>query len=808
MIRNYVKLALRHLRRHTSYAAINICGLAIGLTCCGLISVYLLNELSYDKFHDDYDRIYRVVEDRIENSGHVSRLATTFGPLTPALESNFPEIEKTVRAYPGSLLISDSENRRHQEDNILFVDSTFFEVFSFNLVAGAPEAVLHEPFEVVLTERMAVEYFGRSNPVGKILQVEDSSDRFDVVVSGIVQDPPENSHLQFDMLFTFSLAKKFMGDWIEDPANWQHPPMYSYVVLDDVSSADKIEAALPDFARKAMGEKEAGVRALSLQPLTDIRLRSSRENELRAVSDISYIYLFGLISLLILIIACANFINLATARASDRLKEMGVRRSMGAFRGQLIRQLLSESVVQVVASLALALVLMTAVMSYSGVEFVGDVKITSFITWQTTSILILGVLVVSLLAGLYPALYITATNPNDSLRGIGISGKRTNATIRKALVIGQFAISAGLILGTIVILNQLNYVRNERLGFDKENVVIIKLRDQSNQEDHSSLKEAIQRLTGVEYVAASSGMPGLNGGIYDFTVYPDNEPADSTELLTLAVDHSFIETYGMSIVAGRNFSEDTPSDASSAFIINESAAAKFGWENPTEHELTLGVWLNQRIAKKGNVVGVVQDFQYSSLHSSIQPMVLHIMSNTYYNDYLSVRLSEGDYRVTLGLLQETWRDFNPERPFEYSFLADDFNQLYTSEARLGKLSGFLGSIAVIIACLGLFGLAAFSAEKRTKEIGVRKVLGASVINIVTMLATELMKPIVLAFLIGSIVSYFALSPWLETFAYQVRPGIGAIALTGMITLGVGLIAIAARSIRAALADPVECLRYE
>jgi putative ABC transport system permease protein len=809
MVKNYLKIALRNLRKHKLYAAINVTGLAVGLACCTFIVLYVLDELSYDRFHEHAGRIVRIAEDRQEED-HLSRLATTYGPLAPALEEDLAGIEQAVRVLPYPLLVSRDADASYQEDGVLFVDSTFFEVFSFPLAQGDARTALETPFSIVLTETTAQKYFGDEEPVGQIIQGRADEDTYDFRVTGVVPDPPPNTHLRFDFLASFSSMRTIYGTWIEDPQNWDHPPLYTYALLAEGSTAADLEAQIPAFALRHMGERRTATRSLHIESLTDIRLYANREGELTPGSDITYVYLFSIIAFFILLIACINFMNLATARAAGRAKEVGMRKALGAQRGQLIRQFLSESMLLVTLALALVLVLVEALLplfnQLSGKALVAGV----FVHWSVPLVLVATVVVVGLLAGSYPAFYLSRFRPSRVLKGATtVAGNPAAALFRKGLVVFQFVISIALIIGTVIVYQQLDYVQNERLGFDKEHVLLVPLRDMENQFHHESLKEAWERLPGVQAVTASSGMPGYSPGLHDFLIKPENAAQDSLELMTLTVDHDYVKTYGLDIIAGRDFSEDFATDMTEAFLINESAAQRLGWtENPVGQKLMLQVWFNGEIRKQGTVVGVVQDFQYNSLRHAIEPMILHILPNSYYYDYLSVRLQPDNLATTLRRLEAAWTPFNPERPFEYSFLNERFDALYRAEAQLSSLFGIFALLAVLIACLGLFGLAAFTAEQRTKEIGVRKVLGATVPGIVLLLSKDLLKLIALAFVLGAPLAYLGMNRWLANFAYQAEIGVGIFVLTGALTVAIAWLTVSYHAIRAALTDPVQSLRYE
>jgi putative ABC transport system permease protein len=756
--------------------------------------------------HDHADRIVRIVEDRYVE-GVESRLATTYGPLAPALEADLPAVEQAVRVLPYPLLVSRGQAHRYQEDGFIFADSTFFEVFSFPLVHGDPATALDAPFSAVLTESTARKYFGDQPALGRSLSVRGDDGVYEFTVTGVAFDAPRATHIQFDLVGSFASMRAIYSDWIDDTRNWEHPPLYTYVLLAVGWDADNLVAELPALALKHMGESRTATRSLHAERLTDIRLHSTREGDLTPGSDAAYVAIFSIIAGIILLLACINFTNLATARASERAREVGVRKTLGASRWRLASQFFSESLVLVAAAAVLSAVLvqvLTPTFTELSGKSIGDGGMSEWMVW----LILVGIaVVVGLLSGGYPAFHLSRFLPALVLKGsISPHGSPSGALFRKALVVFQLAVSISLIIGTVVITSQLDYLRNGRLGFDKEHVVLVPLRDEENQLNYETLKEGWSRIPGVAGVTASSGMPGLGDGLHDFIVYTGAN--DSLELMTLTVDHDYAEVYGLEIVEGRDFSEEFSTDEVESFLINESAAGKLGWTDPVGGKLTLGVWFGSHILKTGQVVGVIKDFQYNSLRKAIEPMVLHIFPNSYYYDYASARVRPEDVPGTLKAMESVWNSFNPNRPFEYTFLDDQFDALYRSEARMSGLFGAFAFLAIFIACLGLFGLAAFSAERRTKEIGLRKVLGSTVAGIVMLLSNDLLKLFAAAFVLSAPLAVIASRMWLFEFAHRIEISWQIVALAGAAALLSAWMAVSYHTIRAAMADPVKSLRYE
>jgi putative ABC transport system permease protein len=810
MLQHYLTVTLRTLRRERGYVVLNVLGLAIGLACCMVLLRYVEEERSYDRFHPNADRIVRVVEDRIAE-GVVTELATTPAPLAEVL-AEVAAAERVVRLFPADELISAGPERRFQEDGFFYADSAFFEVFDgFELLRGDPATVLRAPLSIVLTESTARRYFGDAPPVGETLTMRSAQGSYAFTVTGIAADVPATSHLQFDLVASFASLDTVMP-WYD---NWWHPPMYTYALLRDGAAASAIEADLPDrvLAGSHHHRYDDARPGFPAQPLTAIHLHSQREAELGPNGSATAVGLFTLIALAILLIACINFMNLATARATRRAKEVGVRKAVGAMRAQLVRQFLTESV-----SLTLVAAALATLLAGLALPFFNDITARSLtLAFGPGWVLGLGALVLGtgLLAGSYPALVLSRFRPARVLKGAMSEGRTGAARLRGALTVFQFALSIVLLVGALVVERQLDLLREDRLGFDKEHVAIVPLRDQEDTQDHDGLKAAWESIAGVRSVAASHGLPGMTDGFSTFLVTPEAARYDSLEMMTLAVDADFAETLGLELVAGRDFDDARPSDAEGAFVLNEAAARKLGWDDPATgagaavgERLTLHYWLDEEIPKPGEVIGVVRDFQYHGLHQAPDAMVLHMLPGTYYNDYLSVRLAPGDAAPTLAAMELAWADFNPERPFEFRFLDEQFDALYRSEAQFGTLTALFTALAIFTACLGLFGLAASTADQRRKEVGVRKVLGASAGQIASLLVTDALKPVAVAVVVAAPVAYLALQRWLDGFAARVELGPAVFLLASGVALAIALVTVSTQALRAATANPVQSLRAE
>ena len=806
MISADIRAALRRIRKNAGHALLNVVGLALGLVCCAFIGVFIADELAWESVHERADRIVRFGEDH-ENQGTVARVATTYGPLGPAVLEDLPMVEEAVRVLPYPMLFTRHDGVSIQEDDVLMVDSTFFSVFDFDFLAGDAGGALDRPFSLVLTRAAALRYFGTEQVLGETLVGVDDEDAHTFTITGVLNDLPRQTHLQFEMLGSWSSARMMYGGWIEDPRNWDHPPVYTYGVL---ASADKraLDAALPAFAEARMGPQRTQTRALKAEYLQDLRLRSGRQDMLGESGSITTVYLFGVIALLILLVACVNFTNLATARAAARATEVGTRKALGAGRLQLIRQFWIESMLMSGLAAIVVLVTFEALLPAFNLISGKDIQSGYLLDWRTPVVFLAVVLAVGTAAGSYPALFLSRLLPARAFRG----GTRPGAVplTRRVLVVFQFVVSIGLIVGTAVVQRQLDYAQSERLGFDKERVVLVPLREMANQFEAHTLLERWRRSPVVEAATASSGMPGLGQGIYDWLVQPRGSHLDSLTMRVLTVEEDYVRTFGMEIVAGRDFSREFPGDATGSYLINESAAQRMGWtpEEAVGKEMVLSFWFEGENRKEGAIVGVVRDFQYRSLRHAIEPIVFHILPNSYYYDFASARLAPGDPRAGLAALEAQWREFNPGRPFEYRFLDEQFDALYQSEERLARLLGLFALVAIGVACLGLFGLAALAAEQRTKEIGIRKVLGASVAGMVALLSRDLLLLVGIAFLLAVPAAWAVLGWWMAGFTETAGMPWWTLALAALVSFGAAWAAVGIQAVRAASANPVTSLRYE
>ena len=808
MLNNYIKTTFRNLIRSKGYTVINILGLAIGLSASILILLFIVNELSYDKFFKDSERIYRIaVKGRM--SGDFFDVAVTPAPMAPALKHTFPEVESAVRLRQWSQQsLFAFEHKMFYEKDVFFADSSFFEIFDFAPALGDLKTALHEPFSAVLTQELAHKYFNDDNPIGKILKVNDD---FLFKVTAVIQDIPENTHLKFPLLLSWSSIKKMNDSRMDD--NWGSLGFYTYVKLvenTDVQQFElKIKTIIIDKLIEQSGEDSSRFENVQLefkpylQPIEEIHLKSNLMAELSPNSDISYIYSFSAIAAFILLIACINFMNLTTARSAKRAREVGIRKVHGGFRSQLIAQFIGESVILSFIALVIAIILVELTIpvfsDIIGQNISEDLLINPL---MIVSYLILAI-VVGFVAGSYPAFYLSSFQPVNVLkRNLNRSSK--NPALRNALVIIQFSISIFLMVGTGIIYNQLNYVKNKKLGFDKEQVMILQLRSEKLREKSAFLENEFRKLLVVENAASSTSIPGEGSDGSAF--FPEGESTtDPWLIFNTGADYDYIETMGMEIIKGRSFSKEFASDTA-GIIINETLLKKLGWgDDCIGKKITPGDPGNKF---SFHVIGVVKDFHFLSLHDKIEPYIIYLSKNNLRS--LSIKIKPGNLNESITQISNKWSEMEPNFPFDYSFLDETFDALYKSEERMGKLFIYFSIIAIFIACLGLFGLASYTAEQRTKEIGIRKTFGATTPSISFLLTRDFTKWILLANIIAWPAAYYFLGLWLENFAFRINitDQWHVFLLSAVISFAVAILTVSLQAIKVAHSNPVDALKYE
>jgi putative ABC transport system permease protein len=800
MFKNYLKIAIRNIQKHKGYAFINIAGLAIGMACCILIVAYIVTELSYDKYNENADRIYRIAAE-VNMGGFTGTLAVTNAPVGPVLHRDYPEVLNSVRIRPLSKKFVKFEDREFYEEGILYADNSIFDIFTFPMIKGDRETALVTAYSVVLTEDTAKKYFGDDDPIGQFLKFDNQDD---FKVTGVVRNVPRNSHFTFDMLCSY---ETYFTQNKQARENWFNFNLHTYLLFPENYDYRELEKKFPALVDKYLGKvlKALGGKIdYFLQPLTSIHLHSNLEGEISGNSDVLYVYIFSAIALFILFIACINFMNLATARSATRAKEVGMRKVIGAHKKELIRQFLGESIIYSFFSLLIALILVQLAMplfrSLSGTEL--GINYAEM-PWLIPGLLGL-VLFVGILAGSYPALFLSSFQPVNVLKGSLKSGA-ANKRFRSILVVAQFIISVTLIIGTGIILNQLHYMKNTNPHFDKENVIFVRIIDEKIQKSLDFVKNELKKIPGVISVGASSVVPGQSADVIPYI--PEGFQEDNSQLMeAIAVDYDLVPTLGIEIVDGRNFSTDFTTDKKEAVIINETAVKKFGWDSPVGKTIKApGDGFPMRWETK-TIIGVVKDFHFSSLHKIILP--LYIENDPSYSDTLSIKISPKNTTSTLSLLREKWKEIDPYRPFEYSFLDETFDSQYRPDERLSKIFASFTIFAIFIACLGLFGLASFMSEQRTKEIGIRKVLGASVPGIIVMLSKNFLKLVIIANIIAWPISYLAMKNWLQNFAYRINIGLWIFMLTAALSICIALLTVSYQSVKASLSNPADAIKYE
>jgi putative ABC transport system permease protein len=780
---NYSKVALRKIRRYKVYSFINISGLAIGMACCFLVFLWVQDELGFDRFHSNAKEIYRVLyhpQDTDIYSAYGS------GPVGPALNADYPEIINFTRMFGHA---SGPLKYRNQVFNgeVCGVDNSFFEMFTFSFIKGDSKNCLSEPRSIVLTQKMAAILFGDEDPLGKTVGFEWWGTWHDLKVTAVIQDAPLNSHIQFDYLLPFEFVT-WSGMSIED---WDVGAYQTYVLLPKDADARAVQEKIAGTIRRHFPESPY---TLSLEPLTQIHLYNFTGG-----GAITYVYVFSIIGALILFIACINFMNLSTARSMERAREVGMRKVVGSSRAQLVRQFLGESIILSFISFILALLLVQLLLP-SVNKIVG--KPLTLLHSGGPLFIFLGMAVLTgILSGSYPAVFLSGFRPGSVLKGSVRPGSQ-HIRLRKLLVIGQFVVSIALITGTIIIYQQLVYLRNTDMGINKSYVINMELRG-GLRNRYNTIKSELLRNPDILAVSATNASFSKRFGTDK--IGWEGKPEDKRIFMSIhSVDFDYQKIFDIQMAQGRYFSRDYPTDISDGIIINETAAKIMGMESPLGQRISC--WIPYDPRRSGTIVGVVKDFHFRSLHEKISPLVMVIAPGWFTDAY--IRIKPENVPGTLGFMEKTIKGLAPDFPFEYSFLDEDIDNLYKSEQRIGNLVRYGTFLAIFIACLGLFGLASFTAEKRTKEIGIRKVLGATVSGIVLLLTKEFTKWIILANLIAWPVAYFVMSRWLQNFAYHVNIGIGTFLLAAALALATALVTVSFQAVKTATSNPVDSLRYE
>lgn len=810
MIKNYFKIAFRNLFRNKAFSFINISGLAVGLATCLLIMLYIFDESSYDKHYKDVDQLYRVAS--MSQKGE--SWAAGPGPLAAGLKHDLPEVEQSTRllTFPdiATMLLkydNGAEKKQFYETHGYYVDSAFFQLFTFDFKYGNINTALNEPNSTVISTDLAEKFFGKENPMGKALLITTPFGDFNYTVKGVFDKEKNKSHIPANYFLT--MRNNDMWNWVQNQTRWAtNNIFFTYIKLKPAVNARVFEKKLAPFFYKNAGEemKMAGFsKTLFLQPVKDIYLHSAIGNEIGANGNITYLYILGSIAAFILVIACINFMNLSTARSQKRAKEVGVRKVMGAQKSSLINQFLGESLLMSVISLLLAFVLAWALLPVFNTltqKNLQPLDQPQLLLWMTALTFLTG-----LLSGLYPAFYLSAFRPVSVLKGKIINSFSATA-IRKGLVVFQFTISICLILGAIVIWQQLSLLKNQQLGFNKEQQVVFPMAKafKSSNSDYNAFKTELLKNPSVKMVSSGSTYPGI-ADLNDMLFYAEGKtPNDFVDIRLTGVENDYTETLGFKIINGRSFSKDFTADSAS-IILNETAVTELGYttENAVGKKIQYDFAGNHSIL---NIVGVVKNFNFESLHNAVKPIGLTtgLFTNKY--SYTIASLKTNDYSRVLTEIEKIWVKLNPSVPFDYSFIDQDFQRNYEKEERMSDIVISFTTIAILIACLGLFGLSAFSAEQRTKEIGIRKVLGASVANVTALLSKDFIRLIIISIVIASPIAWYFLNKWLQDFAYRITISWWMFAAAGLTAILIALLTVSFQAIKAAIANPVKSLRTE
>jgi len=801
MFKNYLVIAWRNIKKSKAYSALNILGLAMGLAVFILIMLFVRTELGYDRYHANARTIYRVVQEQPGNFYLGSNVfAVTPGPLAAAMVQDFPEVLAATRIDDWSDVLVRVGEKTFLEKKVYWTDPQTFDIFSFPLVRGDRASALKEPFSILLSESAARRLFGDADPVGMTVTLQAFEMNSEFKVAGVFRDIPSNSHFVMDVVAPFETMGKIQKT---DLTRWGSNSYYTYILLKDGADPRDLEAKLVPFIAKYEAERgwEHGGRhsRYFLQRLTSIHLHSRANFDLGLIGDGRFVLLFASIAVLVLVIACVNYMNLATARSLKRAKEVGLRKVVGAGKGQLVRQFLGDSIVLTFIAFLLALGFVLAALPAFRTFVERDIVFNPFRDAGLLPALLLLVVVVGAVAGSYPALFVSAFRPVAALKGTG-GAKAKGRGLRNALIVFQFAASIALIICTIGVRSQLGFIRNKDMGYDREQILVLVPRG-GVRTDFEAFKTELRANPAVVSVASSSCLPN-NVTSSTMAEWPGRPEDLRIPIYVIDADYDFPELYGLELVRGRSFSRGFPSDAQGAFLINETAQKALGWDDPVGREFGR----QGHNGPYGRIVGLLKDFHMHSLHLSIMP--LYIRLDPARANRISVKIRGWDIPAALAFVRKTWGRFAPEYPFEYSFFDDLFGRAYRVERRLGTMFSVFAGLAVLIACLGLLGLAAFTAEQRTKEIGIRKVLGASTPGVVVMLSREFMKWVVAANLVAWPVGYFAMSSWLRNFAYRTSLSVPMFAGAALAAFLVAAAVIGAQTFRAASANPAESMRYE
>ena len=796
LIWNYIKIGFRKIKRQKGYSFINITGFALGMACCLLILMYIRQETSYDNYHVNGDRVYRIAQDIQTNSAN-RKFAPISPMVAPTLKSDFPQVEQAARVMTEENRLVKREDIFSYEDRFMWADQELFDIFTIPFIKGYPQEALNRPQTVVLSERISQKYFGQVDPLGKILTIN----QVEYEITGVVADPPANTHIKYDLI----ASMETLSDWNE-MTNWYSTMFYTYLKLRPNVNLDEFSQQVSRLADKYIGDyllSRGTVYHYFLQPLSSLHLHSNIRSEIELPGNSLYVKIFSFVGLFVLLIACLNFMNLSTARSATRANEVRLRKVVGAKKHQLIGQFLGESLFIGIMSLGLAVAIaqlgILLVNTLTGISL----NFSEILNPTLMIVIVLSTFIISLTAGLYPAFVLSAFKPAATLKGDKTSAAK-GYTMRNALVVVQFAISMFLIIGTLMMFRQFNFMKSQHLGFEREQKLILPLRGGiSIQENFRTVKDVLAKHSSVTGVTVSSDIPGRGPSNYGISIIGEDDDKNQT-MFHVYFDPDFIPDYSIEMVAGRPFKNDINTDFMGAFLINEAAVQAFGWTSPEE---ALGKRLLTGHGGRVNpIIGVTKDFHYRGLQSYVEPLVMEFLPWTF--KYITLSIEISNLKEIMNFVESQWKELFPANPFESFFLDADFDRQYMSDEKLSRIFSLFTAIGLFIACIGLLGLASFTAESRTKEIGIRKILGASVPGIVVMLSKQFGKWVLISNAIAWPLAYYFMRRWLQNFAYSTNIDFLTFLFSGLLVLFLALLTVSYQSVRVALTYPADSLRFE
>lgn len=802
MFNNYLKITLRNITKHKLYSFINILSLSIGITCCILIALYVKQELNFDNYFENADSIYRITTTHISERGTTIDVETPM-PLRNALKNQYPEIGKSTRIFfAGSELVT-YKKESFLESNLAFADSSFFKIFSFKILEGNQNNLLSTPHSLVLTESIAKKYFGDKNPVGETLILQN---KYEFTVTGVIQDIPVNTHFRFNMIGTYSdvnnkiLDADFSNQWSA------YFGSYTYILLPVNTSIENLEAKTSDFIMKQRKFPAGSSVKLDYQKLLDIHLHSDFVGEIEDNNSISNILIVSTIGLFILLLACFNFINLATARSSQRVKEIGIRKTIGAMRKQLVFQFLGEAIIIAVISLIISFILAGLILPVFSNLLNTELSFDLLNNFNMLLYIIITTIIIGILAGIYPSVYLSGFKPILAVKNMETGFKNSNGEswIRKVLVVAQFAISITLMISTTIVLQQLNFLRNHDVGFKKDHTITIPFGTDIKSDNYKTMKNEFLSVAGVRDVSVANSAP-IGDDVFDTSLFPKGlDGGDRFIIYVKFVDENYKDIYNLKLLAGRFFSQELSDNWKDAIVVNEATVKTLGFKNPEDaigKNYLIGI---NRI--KPTIIGVVKDFNIASLRTRIKPLVM-LNNPDYFYEY-SVRINSANISGTLKRLEKVWKKYSPDYPFKYSFLNDYIANLYQPEEKTNTIISSFSFLAILIACLGLIGLASFVFDLRKKEIGIRKVLGASFPSLIKLLNSEFLKLVVIANIFAWPFTYYFINKWLQNFAYKIELDFWVFFLVGIATIIIAFATISFQAIKSVTANPIESLKCE